>query len=130
LKNQKKSKEPILTPLAKFAADIRVAMDLPSSILERRDQGYYLKITESDQADAVQEIVLWHGFGSEHTPTIALRYRLGKNDFTAVTSIERPIEPARAILASIFATKQQRAVSREQALTIIYTMMLYLKVRG
>jgi hypothetical protein len=130
LKNQKKSKEPTPTPLTKFAADIRVAMDLPSSILERRDHGYYLRITESDQAGEVQEIVLWHGFGNEQAPVIALRYRPGENDFMAVTSIERPIEPARAILASIFATKQQRAVSREQALTIIYTMMLYLKVRG
>jgi len=82
-------------------------MDLPSSILERRDHGYYLRITESDQAGEVQEIVLWHGFGNEQAPVIALRYRPGENDFMARHGRSNgPIEPARAILASIFTTKQ------------------------
>jgi hypothetical protein len=116
--------------LTKFAADLRVAMGFSASVLEISKTGFYLQINESTQIGSIQEIGLWHGLGDQQTPVINLSYRLGKDEFLAVTAVEKPIQPMYDLLKQVFKSNKRATVTRDQALIVIYTMMVYLKMRS
>jgi len=119
-----------MAPLTAFAADLRVAMGFPASVLERSTTGFYLQINESKLIGQIQEIGLWHGLGDQQTPVINISHRLGKDEFLAVTAVEKPIQPIRDLLEQVFKSNKHATVTRNQALVVIYTMMMYLKMRG
>ncbi len=130
MSRKKVNREQLPVRLATFAADLRVAMGFPTSVLEKSTTGFYLKIEGAGKSDGVESIALWHGLGDRQTPVIILASRVGKNRFAASTTIERPIQPMRDLLEKVFGAEIHADLTRDQALVVIYTMMLYLKVRG
>jgi hypothetical protein len=105
-------------------------MGLPASILERSTTGFYLKIRGARKINKVESVELWHGLGDRQTPVIKLRSQIRKRKITASTTIERPIQPMRDLLEKAFGGKKQAKLARDQALVVIYTMMLYLEMQG
>lgn len=120
-----------ISELITLLRNMATAMGLPKTVFETKANGLYLTINEASSQHDMAQISLLRGIAVGQTPLLNLRWNVDSAEYLATKTIDDPIAPMSSMLAAITPNATgEYAVSEEQAMQIMYTMLKYLEVEN
>jgi hypothetical protein len=108
-----------------------IAMGLPQTVFEVKDNGLYLTANEATSQRDTAQISLRRNPSAAQDPLLRLSWNPDPAEYLLTTTVDNPITPMGSVLAShVPNTKGEYTVTKEQAMQVTYTMLEYLKVEN
>ncbi len=117
-------------PLACFADELVVAMDLARFVNPKKPCGLYLDLHRPDAKDEQFRLALRYKRGKIETTLASLTYRFGDDNRTALISPRQIPKPLREKLGAILGAKPSDDVTQDQARRFIFEMFDHVKHHG